>query len=249
VARSFVLAALLLVGCGGRPIPFSDALLADGSRASEAGGRDARADALAPAHEARADRAAPGFCSGGGAKVMLGGATLTATSIESGTTITECCDGEIVTVHATDAAGQPVSITFMLLRFPKSTLPSHLDLAALPPGITIGVRCSPYGACGSHDVERSTFEGYADLTSTSAFPGYQLTLCLAASPNAPTTPPAQPVRIWASSVTIHTACTHGVEQSCNDSPLVSAIYGHCAADGTCVCNPGHPLNPASGRCL
>lgn len=46
-----------------------------------------------------------------------------------------------------------------------------------------------------------------------------------------------------------TACTPGVNQTCNDSLLVSSIWGTCTAAGTCVCNDGFVVNPATGRCM
>ena len=44
------------------------------------------------------------------------------------------------------------------------------------------------------------------------------------------------------------ACTFGQDQSCNDSPLVSALWGHCEEDGTCTCFEGLEVNPETGRC-
>jgi hypothetical protein len=47
-----------------------------------------------------------------------------------------------------------------------------------------------------------------------------------------------------------TPCTPGLDQTCNDSPTVSAIYGTCTATGKCVCDSSsfRQLNPATGRC-
>jgi hypothetical protein len=47
-----------------------------------------------------------------------------------------------------------------------------------------------------------------------------------------------------------TPCTPGLDQTCNDSPIVSAIYGTCTATGKCVCDSSsfRQLNPATGRC-
>jgi hypothetical protein len=44
-------------------------------------------------------------------------------------------------------------------------------------------------------------------------------------------------------------CTVGADQSCNDNPALSSLHGRCQADGTCVCNGGFAMNPATGRCL
>ncbi len=43
-------------------------------------------------------------------------------------------------------------------------------------------------------------------------------------------------------------CTFGQDQTCNDSPLVSALWGRCEEDGTCTCFEGLEVNPETGRC-
>lgn len=43
-------------------------------------------------------------------------------------------------------------------------------------------------------------------------------------------------------------CTPGADQSCNDNPEASALWGVCNADGTCRCNPGFAINPQTGKC-
>jgi hypothetical protein len=44
------------------------------------------------------------------------------------------------------------------------------------------------------------------------------------------------------------ACTPGLLQPCNDSPLTEEIWGMCLPDGTCACTSGHVVNPSTGRC-
>jgi hypothetical protein len=44
-------------------------------------------------------------------------------------------------------------------------------------------------------------------------------------------------------------CTPGMDQTCNDNPIVSSIWGQCTAEGVCVCNAGFVVNPATGRCM
>lgn len=45
------------------------------------------------------------------------------------------------------------------------------------------------------------------------------------------------------------SCLPGRNQDCNDNPLLSSIHGRCTAAGTCVCDEGYTINPATGRCL
>ncbi len=42
-------------------------------------------------------------------------------------------------------------------------------------------------------------------------------------------------------------CTLGADQSCNEDPKVSALWGKCTEQGVCVCNPGFELGPG-GYC-
>jgi hypothetical protein len=44
-------------------------------------------------------------------------------------------------------------------------------------------------------------------------------------------------------------CTVGADQTCNDNLAISSLHGHCTDIGTCVCNVGAGINPATGRCL
>lgn len=44
------------------------------------------------------------------------------------------------------------------------------------------------------------------------------------------------------------ACTFGQDQTCNDNPIWSAVYGRCTDAGTCVCSDAG-MNADSGRCL
>ena len=43
-------------------------------------------------------------------------------------------------------------------------------------------------------------------------------------------------------------CTFGADQTCNDSPLISSIHGHCTDAGVCECTFDAGTNPDSGRC-
>jgi len=44
-------------------------------------------------------------------------------------------------------------------------------------------------------------------------------------------------------------CTPGMDQTCNDSPIISSLHGTCNSDGTCTCDRGWEKNPLTGRCL
>jgi hypothetical protein len=44
-------------------------------------------------------------------------------------------------------------------------------------------------------------------------------------------------------------CTPGSDQTCNASPSISSLHGHCNADGSCTCGNGFQKDPLSGRCL
>lgn len=43
------------------------------------------------------------------------------------------------------------------------------------------------------------------------------------------------------------SCTPGADQTCNDDPRVSALWGRCER-GVCRCNAGFEVNPSTGRC-
>jgi hypothetical protein len=44
------------------------------------------------------------------------------------------------------------------------------------------------------------------------------------------------------------ACTPGMDQTCNDNPSVSALWGRCKMDGTCHCEAGFIVKSSTGRC-
>jgi hypothetical protein len=44
-----------------------------------------------------------------------------------------------------------------------------------------------------------------------------------------------------------TPCTLGQDQTCNDNPAVSALWGRCTELGVCECKAGFELAPW-GRC-
>ncbi len=44
------------------------------------------------------------------------------------------------------------------------------------------------------------------------------------------------------------SCTFGQDQTCNDDPAISALWGECLSDGTCFCHAGTTRSPSTGRC-
>jgi hypothetical protein len=48
-------------------------------------------------------------------------------------------------------------------------------------------------------------------------------------------------------------CTPGMDQTCNDNPVISSTHGRCidmlGSGARCMCNPPYMLNPDTGRCL
>ena len=48
-------------------------------------------------------------------------------------------------------------------------------------------------------------------------------------------------------------CTPGMDQTCNDNPVISSTHGRCidtlGSGARCMCNPPYLLNPDTGRCL
>jgi hypothetical protein len=45
------------------------------------------------------------------------------------------------------------------------------------------------------------------------------------------------------------ACTPGMDQTCNDSPIASYVSGTCQSNGTCICKSGYVINPSTARCM
>lgn len=42
-------------------------------------------------------------------------------------------------------------------------------------------------------------------------------------------------------------CTVGMDQTCNDNPVISSVRGRCVDNGRCLCTTG--MSPTSGKCL
>jgi hypothetical protein len=52
---------------------------------------------------------------------------------------------------------------------------------------------------------------------------------------------------WMCTMKLCASCEPGRDQTCNDDPSVSSLWGRCE-EGQCVCNDGFAVNPDSGRC-
>jgi hypothetical protein len=65
--------------------------------------------------------------------------------------------------------------------------------------------------------------------------------CAAAAPpaNAPPVPAPEGKRA---------PCTYGADQTCNDDPTISSLWGTCTQFGVCECKPGFELSPETKRC-
>jgi len=44
------------------------------------------------------------------------------------------------------------------------------------------------------------------------------------------------------------SCSFGADQTCNDDPRVSSLWGRCLKDATCECHEGFVANPVTGKC-
>jgi hypothetical protein len=52
---------------------------------------------------------------------------------------------------------------------------------------------------------------------------------------------------WACTRRACATCEPGQDQTCNDDPTISSLWGRCE-QGQCVCNDGFAVNPDTGRC-
>lgn len=110
--------------------------------------------------------------------------------------------------------------------------------ACRPPDVTCpeGTACSPLPY---HQISGVCL--LACRTSDDCRPGYLCTF-VQLFPGDPSSPHSDARVCW-------TACEPGVDQLCNDDPVISSIHGTCQPDGTCLCRDGYAKNPETGRCL
>ncbi len=161
-----------------------------------------------------------------------------------------CCDaGEAIRFELADAAGKKSALTFQLLRFPGTPAETELDLAAPPKGFLPSVMCEPHSVCGTVYVrsDNSELSGVVRLEPANAAPRETVSVCLASAPKPGASPTPRRVELRATGVLVNLACVPGMDQTCNPAPI-SALYGSCNEDGTCSCNPGHSVDPVSGKC-
>lgn len=240
--RGLVLSLLLVsaVGCGSRSVTAGDG----GVRLDH----PASSDAVWIDH-GRRDGAlkldAASFCSGL-PRAEIGGVAQAVTEIESGTTMTSCCDGEFMRLKTKGPLGQ-VTLEVAMLRHLGTPLGLlNIDVAKPPKGWLFSVRCTPYARCGYLHDQNSRLSGSLIINPIPGPPAWGATLCLTVKPLLGI-PGLTAVRLWGSAQ-IKRHCTHGMDQTCNISPLISALYGACKEDGTCVCAPGYVKDSATGKC-
>jgi hypothetical protein len=108
------------------------------------------------------------------------------------------------------------------------------DSTACPAGTT----CSPLPMSEISGVCLRTCSGPADCRE-----GYACDFVYL-FPGEPDWPHSDVPVCWTAPV-----CTFGMDQTCNDNPLLSSIHGYCQPDGTCICKDGFDKNPVTGKCL
>ena len=237
---------LVIAACGERSaIPQLDALPPSASDVAEIG----RGEERGPRSDVRGDG---GLRCDGPPRAILDGIPLSVVSVTGRLELSaSCCDaGEAIRFKLADAAGVQSELTFQLLRFPGTPPATSLDLAAPPKGWLPSVRCEPHTACGVVYVrsDNSELSGRVTIEPASAIPRETVSFCLSSTPKPGVSPTAKALELGASGVVVSLACVPGMDQTCNPSPAISALYGSCLEDGTCSCNAGHSLDPTSGKC-
>jgi hypothetical protein len=119
-------------------------------------------------------------------------------------------------------------------------------VAKPPKGWLFSVRCQPYYRCGYLHEQNSQLGGSLIINPTPGPPSWGATLCLTATPR-PGVVGIKGVRLWGSAQ-IKRHCTFGMDQTCNSSPMISALYGACNEDGSCVCKSGYVKDASTGKC-
>lgn len=172
--------------------------------------------------------------------------------VETRSTLTNCCEGEQIHLSTVDQQGKAVELTVSLLRMDPDRRPAGpIDLAHPPDRFMVTVTCRPYGSCrcgdhGSINSHNSELSGTLNWTADPQAPRLQASLRLSSRPRDASGPAS--VEIVTKPLLIHTACVIGMDQTCNDSPVISSLRGRCREDGTCECLHGGTKNERSGKC-
>jgi hypothetical protein len=239
----------ILAACGSRTVqgekdaaPAADARKPDAASVADASTPDASTPDAPPQPTDGGDA----FCQSADPRAVIVGERELQVVVETGTTMTNCCTGEQIRFVPHPAISELYEIHFSILRFPEAApvgdTTRQIDLRSPPEGWLFTLYCNPYELC---NVPSSP-----EITGTLTIhgpevgrPGYRASLCATLQATAAMT---KQVRVVANQVWINTACTFGMDQTCNENPLISSLRGTCQRDGTCVCQDA---KAPSGRCL
>jgi hypothetical protein len=221
------LAVLVVVGCGGSAFDNGSTDASAGGLAAGGGSGSGGASAVGGA-SGNGGASVVGGASGNGGVSVIGGA---AGSTEPASTAGSAC---------TAAAGCGAGFT-CLTAAPGGYCVASSSIPATPCGASAstcpaGTTCAPVpwsqmpSVCMRTCTATSECRAGQQCNYTEAFPGSSTGLRSAERVCWP-------------------ACTVGMDQTCNDNPIISSIHGVCQPDGSCTCSGTWAKNPATGRCL
>ncbi len=184
--------------------------------------------------------------------LVIDGRPLRVERIETGTTMTNCCVGEQIRLAAVDEQGEAVEVAVSLLRMDaEHRPPGPIDLAHPATRFMVVVSCRPYassraGEHGSINAHNSVLSGSLSWATDPRAPLLHISLRLSSRPRDATGPAR--LEIVTGPLIVHTACIHGMDQTCNDILLMDSLRGTCRPNGTCECSSGSMKSRRSGRC-
>ncbi len=222
-----LLVGLLAIGCGGSTTNTGGSALPDSGGGGSAGavtdsGSGGSGGAVADSGNGGSAGAVDSGSGGTGDVVVDSGTTVTGQACKSDA---DCGAGYMCN---TEAPGG-----YCMQGSPGGPTACHEpDISCTAPGST----CSPLPYHQISGVCLRSCSSAADCRSN------QICAVVELFPGDPSSPKSPTKVCWY-------ACQPGMDQSCNDSPVVSSLHGKCEADGTCTCNAGFAKNPDTGRCL
>ncbi len=172
-------------------------------------------------------------------------------------TLFTAIDHGLLRLRGKDAKGNLIQIKFWFDAF-YQLMPKDLglgqsytiDLAQAAKYLSPRVEMETYGSYkapvwGENDAQ---FSGSISITPLSGLPGAYADFCVTVQPHIMSMYPylvfhAEHVYLYA-----EFPCTYGQDQTCNDSSIVSAIYGTCDQDGFCTCTAPKTEKSISGKC-